>query len=300
MKFWLSLVSVMEVDQLVEIARFAEEVGFHGITMADHLVMPAKIESKYPYTEDGAVFWPEDTPWPDPWITLTAMGMVTTKLRLMSNIYLAALRDPFTAAKSVGTASILTGGRVACGLSAGWIKEEYDLLKVEFVSRGRRLDELIVAMRELWSGKVVSHRGEFFDFEAIMCPAPPSPVPIWCGGGSRPAIRRAAMNDGWLPLAMTLDQMREASAMVRGIRGQAGLPLDDFTICHVPAEPLTQPVVDGLKRIDIDDVVAIGPWLRTPWDVENWTDEGDDIRRIEVKKKAMVRFAETVVHKYAR
>jgi probable F420-dependent oxidoreductase len=300
MKFWLSLVSVMEVDQLVEIARFAEEVGFHGITMADHLVMPAKIESKYPYTEDGAVFWPEDTPWPDPWITLTAMGMVTTKLRLMSNIYLAALRDPFTAAKAISTSSVLTGGRVACGLSAGWIKEEYDLAKVDFASRGRRLDELIAAMRALWSGKVVSHCGEFFDFEAIMCPPPSAPVPIWCGGGSKPAIRRAAMNDGWLPLAMTLDQMREASAAIYGIRSQAGLPRDGFTICHVPAEPLTEPVVDGLRRIGIDDIVAIGPWLSTPWDVENWTDPGDDIRNIAFKKKAMVRFAEKVVRKYAR
>lgn len=298
MKFWLSLVSVMEVDQLVEIARFAEEVGFHGITVADHLVMPAKIESKYPYTEDGAVFWPEDTPWPDPWITLTAMGMVTKKLRLMSNIYLAALRDPFTAAKSISTASVLTGGRVACGLSAGWIKEEYDLLHVDFASRGRRLDELIVAMRKLWTGKVVSHRGEFFDFEAIMCPAPSAPIPVWCGGGSKAAMRRAAMNDGWLPLAMTLDQMREASAGIRGMRAEAGLPQAGYTICHVPAEPLTASVTDGLKQLEIRDIVAIGPWLRTPWDVENWTDDGDDIRLIEVKKKAMVRFAETVIHKF--
>ncbi|HLG86813.1 MAG TPA: TIGR03619 family F420-dependent LLM class oxidoreductase [Alphaproteobacteria bacterium] len=300
MKFWLSLVSVMEVDQLVEIARFAEEVGFHGITMADHLVMPARIESKYPYTEDGAVFWPQDTPWPDPWITLTAMGMVTKKLKLMSNIYLAALRDPFTAAKAISTASVLTGGRVACGLSAGWIKEEYDLVHVDFASRGRRLDELIAAMRKLWTGKVVSHKGEFFDFEAMMCPPPPAPIPVWCGGGSKPAIRRAAMNDGWLPLAMTLAQMQEAAADVRAIRGKGGLSQSGFTICYVPAEPLTQTLVDGLKRLDIDDTVAIGPWLSTPWDIQKWTDEGDDIRRLEVKKKAIGRFAETVLAKFGR
>lgn len=298
MKFWLSLVSVMEVDQLVEIARFAEEVGFHGITMADHLVMPAKIESKYPYTEDGAVFWPQDTPWPDPWITLTAMGTVTTKLRLMSNIYLAALRDPFTAAKSVSTASVLTGGRVACGLSAGWIKEEYDLAHVDFATRGRRLDELIAAMRKLWTGRVVSHKGEFFDFEAIMCPPPAAPIPVWCGGGSKPAMRRAALNDGWLPLAMTLAQMQEAAAEVRGMRAKAGLPASGFTICYVPAEPLSQTLVDGLKRIDIEDTVAIGPWLSTPWDIQKWTDEGDDIRRLDVKKKAIGRFAETVLAKF--
>ena len=62
MKFWLSLVSNMEYDQLLDLARFAEEVGFHGVTMADHLVMPAHFDSKYPYTEDGKIWWPEDTP----------------------------------------------------------------------------------------------------------------------------------------------------------------------------------------------------------------------------------------------
>ena len=193
---------------------------------------------------------------------------------------------------------MLTGGRVACGLSAGWIKEEYDLAHVDFATRGRRLDELIAAMRKLWTGQVVSHKGEFFDFEAIMCPPPAAPIPVWCGGGSKPAMRRAALNDGWLPLAMTLAQMQEAAAEVRGMRAKAGLPASGFTICYVPAEPLSQTLVDGLKRIDIEDTVAIGPWLSTPWDIQKWTDEGDDIRRLDVKKKAIGRFAETVLAKF--
>jgi len=299
MKFWLSLVSVMEVEQLVEIARFAESVGFYGITMADHLVMPARIESKYPYTEDGAVFWPEDTPWPDPWITLAAMGTATKDLRLMSNIYLAALRDPFTAAKSISTAAVLTGDRVACGLSAGWIKEEYELLKIDFASRGRRLDELIVAMRKLWTGKTVAHHGEFFDFEAIMCPPPKAPIPVWCGGGSKPAIRRAALNDGWLPLPMTLAQLKDAAEGLYGIRREAGLSRDGFTICFAPAEPVTRSLVDGLKAIAVPDIIAIGPWIRSPWDVDSWIDPGDDIRSLDVKKKALGRYAETVIAKYS-
>lgn len=298
MKFWLSLVSVMEIDQLVEVAKYAEEVGFGGITCADHLVMPAKIESKYPYTPDGEVFWPEKTPWPDPWVTLATMGAVTSKIELMTNIYLAALRDPFTAAKSIATCAVFNEGRVRCGLSAGWIKEEYDLAHVDFQTRGKRLDELIVAMKELWTGEKVSHRGEFFNFDALMCPAPQKKVPIWCGGDTKPAIRRAAMNDGWLPTPMTLAQMTDAAANIRGLRTAAGLPLEGFTICLAPGEPITPAFMHGAKAIGIDDIIVIGPWIPSPWDIEHWTDPGDDFSTLEVKKKAMRRYAETVIAKY--
>jgi probable F420-dependent oxidoreductase len=297
MKFWLSLVSVGETEQMVEIAKYAEELGFSGITAADHLVMPTKIDSKYPYTPDGEVFWPEKTPWPDPWVTLATMGAVTKKLQLMTNIYLAALRDPFTAAKAISTAAVFNEGRIACGVASGWIKEEYDLAGVDFASRGRRLDELLDAMRALWTGEKVSHRGEFFNFDALMCPAPKKKIPIWCGGGTKPAIRRAAKNDGWLPLPMTLSQMNEAAAHIRDLRTTNGLPLEGFTICFAPAEPFTPTVADGARKIGIEDVIVIGPWIPSPWDIEQWTDAGDDFRKLEVKKKAMRRYAETVIAK---
>jgi probable F420-dependent oxidoreductase len=299
MKFWLSLVSVMEVDQLIPIARYAEELGFGGITCADHLVMPTKINSKYPYTPDGEVFWPETTPWPDPWVTLATMGAQTSKIQMMTNIYLAALRDPFTAAKSVATAAVFNEGRIACGVASGWIKEEYELAGVDFYTRGARLDELLAVMRKLWTGEKVSHRGEFFHFDARMLPAPRKPVPIWCGGGSKPAIRRAAENDGWLPLPMTLDQMTEAAVHIRSLRDKRGLPLEGFTICYPPAEPLTDNFIAGVKKIDIDDLIVIGPWIPSPWESVQMTDPGDDFSQLEVKKKAMKRYAETYIAKYS-
>jgi probable F420-dependent oxidoreductase len=299
MKFWLSLVSVMEVDQLIPIAKYAEELGFGGITCADHLVMPTKIDSKYPYTPDGEVFWPETTPWPDPWVTLATMGAHTSKIQMMTNIFLAALRDPFTAAKSVATAAVFNEGRIACGVASGWIKEEYEIAGIDFRTRGARLDELLAVMRKLWTGERVSHRGEFFNFDARMLPAPERPVPIWCGGGSKPAIRRAAMNDGWLPLPMTLAQMTEAAEHIRTMRRDAGLTLKGFTICYPPAEPLTDSFIDGVKAIDIDDLIVIGPWIPSPWESTQMTDPGDDFSQLEVKKKAMKRYAETYIAKYA-
>jgi alkanesulfonate monooxygenase SsuD/methylene tetrahydromethanopterin reductase-like flavin-dependent oxidoreductase (luciferase family) len=190
MKYWISLVTTMEVDQYVEIARFAEQVGFEGITVADHLVIPTVVETPYPYTPDGAMWWPMETPWPDPWVALATMGAATSRIKLGSNIYIAALRDPFTAARAIGTAAVLSGDRIVCGVAAGWLPEEYALLGIDFGTRGKRLDEMIEVWRKLWTGDEVEHHGAIFDFEhALMLPAP---------GRARPlcAVRRET-TAGW-------------------------------------------------------------------------------------------------------
>lgn len=297
MKFWLSLMTIFELDQIPEIARYAEELGFYGATYADHLVMPTKIDSKYPYTADGEVFWPPETPWPDPWITLALMGQATTKLHLATNIYLAALRDPFTAAKSVATTAAFVGDRVVCGVSAGWIKEEYDLLGVDFHTRGKRLDEMIAAMRKLWTGQPVSHHGEFFNFDAIMQPAPKKPVPVWTGGNSKPALRRAARNDGWLGLPMTVEQTLPVIEQLHDMRREAGLVPETLDLVLALTEPLTQNAIDTLQRHHAHNLIAM-PWIPSPWDSTSLLDAGDDIRDLEVKKKTMLRFAERNIAKF--
>ena len=199
MRYWISLVNTTEVDQFIDIARKAEELGYEGITVPDHLIYPTSIEAKYPYTDDGDVWWPDTNPWPDPWVTLTAMGVATNRLKMATNIYLAALRDPFTVARATSAAAIFTDNRVRCGVSAGWVREEFDALGLDFSSRGRRLDEVIECMHQLHSGAEVAHSGEFFNYsKVIMSPAPSEKIPVWVGGASKPALRRAARNDGWL------------------------------------------------------------------------------------------------------
>ena len=133
----------------------------------------------------------------DPWLALTAMGMATTTLKLATNIYLAALRDPFTSARATGAAAIFTGDCVRCGVSAGWLQEEFTVAGVDFTTRGRRLDEIIKCMRALNTGEFVSFHGKIFHFDdVIKSPAPKNPIPIWVGGKSKAALRRAAENDG--------------------------------------------------------------------------------------------------------
>jgi probable F420-dependent oxidoreductase len=297
MRFWLSLVTVRELEQLQPLAILAEKLGFHGLMLGDHLAMPREITSRYPYTPDGKLFLPLDTPWADPWVTFAHLGAVTKTLRFASNIYLAALRDPFTAAKSVATASALTRGRIVCGVSAGWLEEEYRIAGVDFASRGRRLDEVLAVVRKLWTGQVVCHEGEFFKFEAIQCPAPTGHVPIWCGGDSAPAMRRAARSDGWLPIPMTVTQAIAAVAKLRSMRVEQGVPAANLDVGLPLAEPVTQPGVDQLREHGLGDLVVIAPWLPSPWDVQAWIDSGDDMSRLDVKAKALERYASAVMQK---
>ena len=180
----------------------------------------------------------------------------------------------------------------------GWIREEYELAGVDFGSRGKRMDELIEVMRKLWSGREVSHHGRFFNFDhAIMCPPPPSQVPIWCGGGSPAALRRAATNDGWLGLPMTLEQLRPVAAGLHAMRREAGRPVEGFTISFALAEPTTRKVMDELERLGVHDLMVIAPWIASPWDVERWVGEREDTRLLDVKKQALERYSSRVIGK---
>ena len=298
MKHWISLVNVPEVDQFVDIAKFAEEAGFHGVSVADHLVMPTRVEeSKYPYTPDGKMWWPEDTPWPDPWVSLTAMGVATTRLELATNIYLAALRDPFTAARAIAAASLFTKGRVKCGVSVGWIKEEYDLLGIDFRTRGRRLDETIEVLRKLWTAESVDHKGEFFEFEgALMSPAPHGHTPIWSGGASKAALRRAARNDGWLGVPMMVDPLIETIESLYAMRAEMGKTREPFDVCCSLIQPLTPDVEARLEELGAHNNMVL-PWVVTPWGRAPWLEDGEDTADLDTKKRAMERFANKVIHR---
>ena len=292
MKHWLSLVAVPEVDQFVEIAKFAEEVGFYGITIADHLVMPTQItESKYPYTPDGKMWWPDDTPWPDPWVTLTAMGVATKELKLATNIYLAAMRDPFTAARAIAATSVYTNGRAICGVSAGWIKEEYEMLGVDFHSRGRRLDETVEVMKKLWTGESVSHHGEFFNFDhALQSPAPIGDVPVWSGGASKAALRRAASNDGWLGIPMMIEQLLQVVEAMQSMRQEMGKADEPFEVCSSLLEYLSEENEQRLQEAGIHST-STAPWIITPWGRAPWLEDDEDPAELDVKKRVMERYA---------
>jgi probable F420-dependent oxidoreductase len=216
------------IDQLVPLARAAEEAGFSAFSLADHVVDLETLATPYPYTRDGDRRWKPDVDWPDPWVTIGALSQVTTDLQFFTSIYVAAMRNPFVVAKAVGTAAALSGGRVALGVGVGWCREEFELLEEDFATRGRRTDEGLDLMRELWAPGWTEFAGEFYSCERlVMLPKPPGPIPVWVGGLSDVAFRRAARNDGWIGDMATVDEAIEIAERLHALRREEGKDPDE-------------------------------------------------------------------------
>jgi probable F420-dependent oxidoreductase len=284
-KFW-QVVSFSEPDQLVGIARAAEEAGFHGVMVSDHLFFPGKLESKYPYSADGKPAFDGTTPFPDAWTTIAAMAAATERLHFCTMVYILPLRHPLEVAKTVGTAALLSGGRVALGCGAGWIREEFDALEVPFETRGARMSEMIEVMRAAWTGKMVEHRGRFFDLGPLqMSPAPPEQVPIYVGGLSQAAFRRATrLGDGWIGTGQTPEQATELARELARLRREAGRGQEPFETIVPLAVP---PDRDVLKRLGDAGVTSTTVW---PFSYTI-----GPVSTLAQKREAMLRFAEQVI-----
>jgi probable F420-dependent oxidoreductase len=219
-------VAFLETEQLLELCRACDDMGYAGMYVSDHLFYPRELSSRYTYSpyEDGSPIWSPETDWPDPWCLISAMAACTQRLHFTTGVYIAPARDLISVAKLVATSASIAGGRVHLGVGAGWCKEEFDATGQSFKDRGPRLDDMIPALRALWKGGWVEYHGPFYDVPAIqMNPSPPEPVPIYCGGHSAPALRRSAkLCDGWLAAQayqpddawLYLDKMKEALAQV--------------------------------------------------------------------------------------
>jgi probable F420-dependent oxidoreductase len=180
-----------------------EALGFSSVVIADHIVFPVTIRSKYPYTVSGA--FPGQG---DQLEQLSLMAFIAGKtraLRLISSVMILPHRNPVVTAKMLATIDVLSGGRVTVGVGVGWMREEFAALGApDFDRRGAASDEYIRIFKALWTQDPASFHGEFYRFEAIRClPHPvqkPHP-PIWIGGHSKAALRRVArLGDGWHPV----------------------------------------------------------------------------------------------------
>jgi probable F420-dependent oxidoreductase len=240
MKFWQGI-SFAEPDQLVEIAKGAEEAGFEGVLVSEHLFVPDDYAAKYPYREGGQPDFTAETPFPDPFVAIGAMATATTRLRFATLIHILPLHHPIEVAKLAGTAAVMSNNRVLIGAGAGWMREEFDILGIDFKTRGRRFNECIDVVRKLWSGGMVEHHGEFFDFDRIqMSPAPTQQVPILIGGHSKVALKRAAsLGDGWAGAGSTFEETGEILKELQRLReehGRADQPFETIVPLQVPLD----------------------------------------------------------------
>ncbi len=190
-------------EALEALVRRGEALGFHSAMIADHVVFPLRIDSKYPYTVDGR--FPGGGDALEQLALMAFVAAKTTRLRLVTSVMILPHRNPVVTAKALATIDVLSRGRVTVGVGVGWLREEFDALGAPpFDHRGAVGDEYIQIFKTLWTQSPASFAGKFYRFDAVRClPAPvqkPHP-PIWIGGHSRAALRRVARHgDGWHPV----------------------------------------------------------------------------------------------------
>lgn len=289
MQFWQSL-ALTEMNELIELARFAEEVGFAGITISDHLATPRTIRSHYPYTEDGKPMWAPNAPFPDAWVLIAAMAQETTRIRFMPFVYVLPMRDPFSVAKLLSSAAVLSGERVVFGVGTGWMEEEFALVDREFSHRGRRSDEMLEVIEKLLSGRSVDHAGEFHAFEGVqMAPVPKRRIEIRVGGLTPVSLRRAARHDGWLGLDHTPEEIEETVGFLESERrrlGRSDTPFD-VMVSHFSRDP-DAAEYERYRDAGVDSI-NVPPWhYRDPASVS-----------LDDKKRSLEEFAERYVRRLA-
>ena len=215
-------------DDLLEIARSADRAGFDYLASCDHVGIPRRLAAAM------------STVWYDPVATLAFLAAATERVRLLSHVAIVGLRHPLLTAKQYATLDHLSAGRLILGVGAGHVQEEFEALGVDFRQRGPVLDECLDALRAaLGPDEFPEHHGKLYDFEGLgQRPRPVQErIPMWVGGSSPAAVRRAALKgDGWLPQGDPRDRLPAQIARIRELRERAGVR-GPFTVGAI-VEPL--------------------------------------------------------------
>lgn len=280
MQFW-SGTPFMSAAEALQLAQILDEAGFDGVICADHMIYPRTLTSRYP-SESGTPGWAPETAWPDCWVMIGAMAALTRTLRFSNAVYVAPSRPLVEVAKVVATAAEVSGGRVSLGVGVGWMREEFELMGQDFGTRGKRLDEMIPALRALWRGGWVSWAGEHYRVPEMMLePHPPGPVPILCGGESEAALRRAArLCDGWVGTAYVLDEAVRHVDRLSDLRREYGRAEQPFEVFVALLDP---PSVELYQRAEEAGITAV---MVAPWAMA------------QDRRDATMRFADKVISRF--
>ncbi|UUO03648.1 TIGR03619 family F420-dependent LLM class oxidoreductase [Mycolicibacterium novocastrense] len=259
MRFYVSL-AFLDTSEVVEIAKAADDLGYEGLAIPDHVVNLETLKTPYPYTKDGSRRWEAFTDWPDPWVLIGGLALVTSRSRFVTTVYLPAMRDPYSAAKAIGTAAVLAGGRLELGIGVGWCEEEFTLMGQQFARRGKRTDEMLELMKELWKPGWTEFDGEFYQTPKLEMEPTPPPIPVYVGGLSDIALRRAARHDGWIGDLITTDRALERVAKLRELRAEKGLTMDGFEVLTPLTDAFTPDHFDRAQASGITGIITM-PWM---------------------------------------
>ena len=222
------------IDDYIRIGTKAEELGFSSAWLGDHIVIPEKIESTYPYTPDGSASFPRRLPFPDTFVVLAALGAHTKTIKLGTSVIVVPYRNPLPVAKAVATVDMATHGRYLFGVGVGWLAEEFEALGEKFSERGPRTREYLSVMKAVWQEDAASFDGKYFSFPDLY--AFPLPVqkphpPMIFGGESVPALKRVAdLGNGWQPGPIPAQTLRERMIQLKDLMADRGRDMSELSI----------------------------------------------------------------------
>jgi probable F420-dependent oxidoreductase len=188
-------------ESLARSVELAETLGYHLVMISDHVAITPDVQARYP------------APFYDPFTTLGWLAALTRRAELGTTVIILPYRHPLQTARMVANLDRLSGGRLILGIGVGWAKQEFDVLGVPFHQRGAITDDYLAAMKTAWTRDVASYDGRFVSFRDVHTMPRPARVPhppIWVGGASDAALRRAVRHgDGWHPIRIRLDWLRD-------------------------------------------------------------------------------------------
>ena len=260
---------------VARIAREAESWGVDTIWVNDHLVMPRKIRSRYPFSEDGVAWWTPEAPWYESLTVAAFVAAQTTTVEVGTAVLVLPQRNVLEVAKVIATLHALSEGRFVLGVGAGWLAEEMEALGYSSAKRGRRFEEMIHVLRDCWTGAPTQFDGDEIQVPAGLAmfprPASPSDIPVMIGGMTSRAIKRAAeTGDGWVAFSKGHEvtgsaELAEKLAALDRLRDAAGRGADRFrsVLCLVtPADRKSDlpNAARAAQDMGFDEIAVDPPW----------------------------------------
>jgi probable F420-dependent oxidoreductase len=257
-------VGVSDPASMLALAQKVEEVGFESVFTFEHVIIPERYDSPYPYSPKGKMPVAETTPFVDPLVSLAYVAGGTKTVKLGTGVNILPQANPLLFAKQVASLDFVSGGRLLLGVGVGWLAEEYAALGVPFERRGARFDDYIRAMKKVWSGEVVEHQSDFIQWSGFRShpqPAQRPHPPILIGGASDRALRRVVeLGDGYIAPNKDIDELETLTAKLNAAAKAEGR---DPSSIEITAKWIFIKEPDALTRlVDLGVTRAVVP-LRT-------------------------------------
>lgn len=272
MKFGVSIPNMNLLTNGEDTFAFAREIealGFDSVWVSDHVTIPRDIKSQYPYRTNGTFSMGADNALLEPITVMAVLAAATTRTRIGVSVLVIPYRNPVLTAKMLSTIDVLSGGRVILGAGVGWMAEEFELLQSPpYADRGPVTDSYIRLFRELWTSPSPTFEDAFYSVSNVGFEPKPvqNPLPIWIGGITGPALRRAAkLGDGWqgirhrsadIPAAMQKlhqlleEEERSADGFTFGMRTPIAINQEPAPEEAIPLEGTAQHLLDDVRRYD--------------------------------------------------